>query len=80
MKRLTFFGFLAALALGLGGCYTVPETGRSSFILPVDDVGQGTAAFAEIKAKEKISLDPVANERVRRGQCAAGRGVGVRCL
>lgn len=66
MKRIPFLLFLVALSLGLGGCYTVPETGRSSFILPVDDVGQGAAAFAEIKAREKISHDPAANERVRR--------------
>lgn len=66
MKKLPLFVILAALSLFLGGCYTVPETGRSSFILPVDDVGQGAAAFAEIKAKEKISRDPAANERVRR--------------
>jgi len=66
MKRLSLSVLLAAQALVLGGCYTVPETGRSSFILPVDDVGQGAAAFAEIKAKEKISNDPAANERVRR--------------
>jgi len=66
MKKLSLSVVLAALALVLGGCYTVPETGRSSFILPVDDVGQGAAAFAEIKAKEKISRDPAANERVRR--------------
>jgi len=57
---------LAGLLL-LSGCYTVPETGRSSFILPVvDDVAQGAAAFAEVKTKEKISTDPAANERVRR--------------
>lgn len=57
--------FLATLLLG--GCYTVPETGRSSFIIPmVDDVAQGTAAFTDLKAKEKLSHDPVANERVNR--------------
>lgn len=65
MKKFSLLACLAALSLFLGGCYTVPETGRSSFILPVDDVGQGAAAFAEIKAKEKISRDPVINERVR---------------
>ncbi|HRG56985.1 MAG TPA: M48 family metalloprotease, partial [Lacunisphaera sp.] len=58
---------LAATLLLLSGCYTVPETGRSSFIIPIgDDVALGTAAFADIKAKEKISTDPAANERVRR--------------
>jgi len=58
---------LLSVALLLGGCYTVPETGRSSLILPmVDDVAQGAAAFADIKTKEKISRDPAANGRVRR--------------
>jgi predicted Zn-dependent protease len=58
---------LLLVSLLLGGCYTVPETGRSSFIIPLgDDVSQGAAAFAEIKAKEKISMNPVENERVQR--------------
>lgn len=57
----------AVLLLSLAGCYTVPETGRTSIILPVvNDVPQGAAAFAEIKSKEKIASDPVQNERVRR--------------
>jgi predicted Zn-dependent protease len=51
--------------ISLTGCYTVPETGRSSFILPVDDVAQGAAAFLEIKSKEPISSDRVVNERVQ---------------
>jgi len=60
-------GLLAASLLLLSGCYTVPETGRTSIILPVvNDVAQGTAAFAEIKAKEKVSSDPVQNARVQR--------------
>lgn len=65
-KRISSLGLLVPLLL-LAGCYTVPETGRSSLILPViDDAAQGAAAFAEIKAKEKVSTDAVANERVRR--------------
>lgn len=64
-KRHLNLCLLAVLLLG--GCYTVPETGRSSFIIPLgDDVVLGAAAFAEVKAKEKISDDPVANDRVRR--------------
>jgi len=56
-----------ALLLILAACYTVPETGRSSLILPmVDDVAQGTAAFSDLKATEKISTDSSENERVRR--------------
>lgn len=66
-----------ALVIALTGCYTVPETGRSSFILPIsDDVAQGAAAFAEIKAKEKISTEPVPNERVRRVGQRIAQAVG----
>jgi predicted Zn-dependent protease len=58
---------LAVLSLALGGCYTVPETGRTSIILPiVNDVAQGAAAFADLKAKEPISTDAQKNERVQR--------------
>lgn len=52
--------------LTLTGCYTVPETGRTSFMLPVDDVTQGAAIFLEIKSKEPISRDRVVNDRVQR--------------
>lgn len=66
MKTLLLSLGLAGL-FSLSGCYTVPETGRTSLIIPVmDDVAQGASAFAEIKAKEKISTDARANERVRR--------------
>ena len=66
MKKRPCLSLLAVLLL-MSGCYTVPETGRSSFILPmVDDVAQGAAAFSEIKSKEKVSHNPVENERVRR--------------
>ncbi|SDS57041.1 M48 family metallopeptidase [Opitutus sp. GAS368] len=66
MKSRLGLGLLTGVLL-LAGCYTVPETGRSSFIMPfVDDVAQGTAAFTDLKAREKISDDPAANERVAR--------------
>ena len=66
MKRGIFPGLLVSL-LVLAGCYTVPETGRSAFVLPLgDEVAQGAAAFAGIKEKEKISEEPAANERARR--------------
>lgn len=65
MKRFLLATCLLPL-LCLTGCYTVPETGRTSFILPVDDVAQGAAAFIAIKSKEAISKDRVANERVQR--------------
>jgi predicted Zn-dependent protease len=65
-SRVPALGVLA-LSLLLGGCYTVPETGRKSVILPlVNDVAQGAAAFADLKAKEPISSDAEKNERVQR--------------
>lgn len=65
------------LVLFLASCYTVPETGRRSLILPtVDDVAQGAAAFAEIKAAEKISHHAADNERVRRIGTRIAQAVG----
>lgn len=62
--------FLLLLVAALAGCYTVPETGRTSMILPSsiigDEVAQGSAAFSDIKSKEKLSSDPVYNEQVQR--------------
>jgi len=58
---------LIAVFLVLAGCYTVPETGRSAFIIPMgDEVAEGAAAFADIKSKEKLSSDPIYNEQVQR--------------
>ncbi len=66
MKRI-ICGCLVAAMLSLVGCYTVPETGRSAFILPLgDEVAQGALAFTEIKGKEKTSNDPVFKDRVQR--------------
>jgi len=61
----------------LAGCYTVPETGRSAFILPLgDEVADGALAFAEFKGKEKISTDLVATERVQRVGKRIAQAVG----
>ncbi len=59
---------LIAILLALTGCYTVPETGRKSMIMisPGEEMEMGAAAFADVRAKEKISTDPAVNERVRR--------------
>lgn len=58
---------LGVWLLILSGCYTVPETGRSAFILPtVDDASEGALAFAELKNKGPISHDRAYNERVQR--------------
>lgn len=54
--------------LALSGCYTVPETGRQAVILisPNEEVALGAQSFAVLRQKEKVSADPVLNERVRR--------------
>lgn len=67
MKR-RLLSLLAAATLALTGCYTVPETGRSALVLvsPAEELRMGAAAFTDLKAKEKVSGDIVANARVRR--------------
>ncbi len=67
MKNQKFMFGLGVALLILAGCYTVPETGRQSFIIPLgDEVSEGAAAFAEVKSKETVSHNPVYNERVQR--------------
>jgi predicted Zn-dependent protease len=67
-----------ALVLSLVGCYTVPETGRKTVVAvtPTEETAMGKEAFAEVEAKEKVSNDREANERVRRvgGRIAAAVG------
>lgn len=66
MKRM-LSQFLTLVVLVVSGCYTVPETGRQALILPIfDDVQMGTQAFAEVRAKEKVSTDPAVNARIQR--------------
>ena len=58
----------AALLLSVAACETVPVTGRSQFNV-VDEATEqklGEQAFAEIKAKSKISKDANANAMVQR--------------
>jgi predicted Zn-dependent protease len=77
--KLSLRALMLALAIGLAGCYTVPETGRQALVLPIfDDVQMGAQAFAEIRAKEKVSTDPKANERVRRVGERIAQAVGDR--
>lgn len=58
----------AALLLALTGCYVVPETGRKSLILtsPAEDAAMGAQEFASLRSKEKVSDNPILNDRVRR--------------
>lgn len=68
MKNRFLSLVLASLSLALAGCYTVPETGRTTVVAvsPAQESEMGAAAFADVQAKEKVSTDPAANERVRR--------------
>ena len=61
-------GLLVAGLLVLGGCYTVPETGRSSLVL-IDfptEIRMGLAAFQQVKKERAVSNDPEANAMVER--------------
>jgi predicted Zn-dependent protease len=72
-------GWIVAAALALSGCYTVPETGRQAFILPLfDDVQMGAQAFAEIRAKERVSTDAAQHARVQRVGRRIAEAVGDR--
>jgi len=50
------------------GCYTNPVTGRTYAVMTSvgEEMKLGAESFAAVKEKEKISLDPIANERVLR--------------
>ncbi|MBI3886824.1 MAG: M48 family metallopeptidase [Opitutae bacterium] len=78
MKSFLSAGALAAVLLGLTGCYTNPETGRQSVILisPAQESEMGAAAFAELRTKEKVSHDPEANARVQRVGARIAEAVG----
>lgn len=77
--KSTWRALVLAIGLGVAGCYTVPETGRQAVILPIfDDVQMGAQAFAEIRAKEKVSTDANANARVRRVGQRIAQAVGDR--
>ena len=58
----------AAMLVTVAACETVPVTGRSQFNVVDEETEQklGEQAFAEIKAKSKISKDPNANAMVQR--------------
>ncbi len=78
MKSLRLLGPLLAVALLQFGCSTVPETGRSQvvWISPAQEAQMGLAAFTQIKAEEKISQDPMANDRVSEVGRRIARSVG----
>ncbi len=62
----------------LGGCYTVPETGRSSFtLLPESQVvGMGLSSFEEIKANSPLITSGRNYEMIQRVGRRVARAVG----
>jgi len=69
LKR--YIGFVAALvgvAVLLAACYTVPETGRQTFIAfsAEQEAQLGLTTFQEMKSKGKVSQDPAANAMIQR--------------
>jgi predicted Zn-dependent protease len=68
--RLASFRLLAAALMlsAAAACETVPVTGRSQFNVVDEDTEAklGDQAFAQIKAKSKISQDPQVNAMVQR--------------
>lgn len=68
MIRSWRIALILPAVLTLGGCYTVPETGRSSLIIiaPAEEAGIGKTEFASLRTQQPISADPVAQARVER--------------
>jgi predicted Zn-dependent protease len=62
------FWITALVAAEVGGCETVPITGRSQFQLVsgTDEIQMGSDAYKDILAKSKISTDPATNALVKR--------------
>ena len=67
MKRTPIVLFVSALLI-LAGCYTNPVTGRSYAVMTSTDQERqlGAESFTDVKSKEKVSTDRVANERVQK--------------
>lgn len=65
-KIIVIFSFLIALFY-LAGCYTVPETGRSSlnFVGESEMASMSAESFSEMKSTEKINTDPAVNARIQ---------------
>jgi predicted Zn-dependent protease len=59
---------VAGVLVGLAGCETVPETGRSQFNMmsASDEMQMGFSAFEKMKKEMPISKDPAANALVQK--------------
>jgi metalloendopeptidase OMA1, mitochondrial len=66
--RALFLVLAMATSVVFISCYTVPQTGRSSFNVlgPGEELKLGLSAFDEIKKKEKISTDSAKTAMVKR--------------
>lgn len=77
IKRF-FSAGLVGLATWFSGCTTVPESGRSQFIMISrgEETQMGFAAFEQIKKDEKISTDAAVNARIQRIGARVAEAVG----
>jgi predicted Zn-dependent protease len=66
--RCLLLSLIGAMLLSLSGCYTVPVTGRSSFMLvgSEEEMSLGLQAFSEVRKSTPVSSDTAVNNRVRR--------------
>lgn len=67
MPRFSVLVGLVSILL-LGGCYTVPETGRSSLIIisPSEEANIGKTEFANLRTSQPVSVNAEHNARVTR--------------
>ncbi|MFP4204428.1 MAG: M48 family metallopeptidase [Opitutales bacterium] len=66
--RISLLLLPVLLGLGLAGCHTVPQTGRSALhLMPASELAAMSAQqFGKLKAETPISNDPDYNERMQR--------------
>ena len=67
LRKIRLFTAILLLT-GIGGCYTVPETGRSTLnLIPEDQlISQSAQAFSELKTQAPLSQNLDHNDRVQR--------------
>ncbi|MCZ6672005.1 MAG: M48 family metallopeptidase [Verrucomicrobia bacterium] len=70
--------YTATLLIIFVGCYTVPETGRTSlnFISTGNELQLGASEFEKLKREETISSDPTLNGKLQRVGRRIARAVG----
>jgi predicted Zn-dependent protease len=76
MKSLILFTII--LLVCLTGCYTVPETGRTSlnFISTGEELQLGVSEFEKLKRETTISSDPMLNGQLQRVGRRIAQAVG----